>query len=96
MKSRSPAWLQGVLHALCVGISTGLLFISTQASSQDETDNETVELDRVSVTGTRIKRVDIEGSTPITTITREEIDAAGDATISELLRQMDESGTTVP
>ena len=38
------------------------------------------------VTGSRIKRVDIEGSTPVTVISREDIDFSGDSTVAELLR----------
>ena len=70
--------------ALCAGVSF-LLFPAT-ALSQDEVDDQVVELDLVHVTGSRIKRVDIEGSTPVTVITREDIDNSGDSTVAELLR----------
>jgi iron complex outermembrane receptor protein len=43
-------------------------------------------LDRVEVTGSRIKRVDIEGPLPISTISREDIDASGQISVAEVLR----------
>jgi iron complex outermembrane receptor protein len=43
-------------------------------------------LDRVEVTGSRIKRIDVEGPLPVTTISREEIDASGEISVAEVLR----------
>ena len=43
---------------------------------------------RVNVTGTNIKRVDTETAAPIETITREDIQASGLQTISEVVRQI--------
>jgi iron complex outermembrane receptor protein len=47
---------------------------------------EGVELDSVEVTGSRIKRVDFEGPLPVTQISRQDIDASGDISVGELLR----------
>src|SRR5210317_667947 len=41
---------------------------------------------KVTVTGSRIKRVDLEGPQPITVIDREQIDASGDLSIADVLR----------
>lgn len=41
---------------------------------------------RVEVTGSRIKRVDAEGSLPITTISREELEASGSTSVAEFMR----------
>ena len=44
---------------------------ATMSESSDASEDEDVqELGKVSVTGSRIKRVDIEGATPLITITR--------------------------
>ena len=53
---------------------------------------------RVNVTGTNIKRVDTETAAPIETITREDIQASGLQTISEVVRQItaNNSGTVSP
>jgi iron complex outermembrane receptor protein len=42
--------------------------------------------DKVTVTGSRIKRVDIEGPSPISVISREDIDASGEISVAEVLR----------
>jgi len=44
-----------------------------------------VELEKVQITGSRIKRIDAEGALPVTTITRAQIDRAGYKSTEELL-----------
>lgn len=53
---------------------------------------------RISVTGTNIKRVDAETAAPIETITREDIEASGLQTISDVVRQItaNNNGTVSP
>lgn len=85
MTSRIQSCQWGLLHALRVGLSAAFLLISPNAFSQQESDDESVELQPISVTGTRIKRTDVEGSTPVTIIDREMIEASGQATVAELL-----------
>ena len=70
---------------LTTSAAASMALASGVAFAQDESD-EGVELDRVQVTGSRIKRVDIEGASPVTVIDREQIDLSGDVTVSELLR----------
>ncbi|MGH8760443.1 MAG: TonB-dependent receptor plug domain-containing protein, partial [Burkholderiales bacterium] len=48
----------------------------------------TTELETIEVTGSRIKRVDLEGPLPVTVITRDQLDAAGDLTVSDFLRTL--------
>jgi iron complex outermembrane receptor protein len=55
------------------------------AVAQDGTD-EATSLDRIEVTGSRIKRVDIEGPTPITVISREDLQLSGDLSVADALR----------
>lgn len=43
---------------------------------------------RIEVTGSRIKRVDAEGALPITTYTREELEATGVTTVAEFVRTL--------
>ena len=47
---------------------------------------EAAELERVEVTGSRIKRTDIEGSLPVTVIDREQIEFSGYENVADLLR----------
>lgn len=48
--------------------------------------------DRIKVTGTRIDAAEIEGTSPVTSLRREDIDASGVTTIQELLRELPAAG----
>ncbi|MQP75660.1 TonB-dependent receptor [Stenotrophomonas sp. MYb238] len=43
-------------------------------------------LDRIEVTGSRIKRVDVEGPSPVTVISRQDIETAGEISVADFLR----------
>lgn len=86
MKYNRNPLSQAINTTLCAGAAASMALASGVAFAQDADDEEGVELDRVQVTGSRIKRVDIEGSTPVTVIDRDQIDLAGDSTVAELLR----------
>lgn len=53
-----------------------------------EDDKETVELERVQVTGSRLGRIDFEGASPVTIFTRDDIERTGAHDVGELLRQI--------
>ena len=66
--------------------------------AQEETPQTTTAgadttLDKVVVTGSRIKKVDVEGPAPITVITAEEIQAQGFNTIYEALNTLSQNDT---
>lgn len=87
MKYNRNPLSQAITSTLCAGAAASMALATTIAYAQDDSDDEEgVELDKVQVTGSRIKRVDIEGSTPVTVIDRDAIDLAGDSTVMELLR----------
>jgi iron complex outermembrane receptor protein len=46
------------------------------------------ELDKIQVTGTRIKRADVEGALPVTVIDREQIELSGDLSVADFLRNI--------
>ncbi len=54
--------------------------------------NAPVKLEKFEVTGSNIKRVDLEGPSPIKVITRQEIDATGRTNLTDLLRELPEAG----
>jgi iron complex outermembrane recepter protein len=66
-------------------ISGGALSASAQ---QATTANTPAKVEKIEVTGSNIKRIDAEGSAPITVITAEEIRQSGKQTITELLREL--------
>ncbi len=86
MKFNRNPLSQAISTTLCAGAAASMALASGVAFAQDQDAEDGVELDRVQVTGSRIKRVDIEGAQPITTITREEIDLTGFTTVADLLR----------
>jgi iron complex outermembrane receptor protein len=51
-------------------------------------DKEPVHLEKVEVTGSHIKRTDIEGPSSVLVIDREKIDQTGSTTVSDLLRRL--------
>lgn len=73
-----------VRTALAVG-GLATAAASPTAFAQDE---DVAELDRVQVTGSRIKRTDIEGALPVQVIDRETIELSGEVSVSDVLRNL--------
>ena len=67
--------------ACALGITGGLA--AAPAAAQDI---------RVEVTGSNIKRVDVEGPAPVTVLTRDDIEQRGQTTVSEVLRTLTQQG----
>jgi len=102
MGTLALTWSRGLAHALCTGAFAGLLFIFTAAYAQVDTEYESqeetatgeegsstaVELDRITVTGTRIRRTDVEGALPVTVIDREMIELSGESSLADFLRSL--------
>lgn len=77
-------------------LGAGLLVAQTNVKPATEattTDTNTpVKLEKFEVTGSNIKRVDLEGPSPIKVISRQEIDATGRTNLTDLLRELPEAG----
>jgi len=63
---------------------TSAFAMSSQVSAEESEKAEEVE--RIEVTGSRIKRVDLEGAAPITVLKADDLIKAGFATVGEALR----------
>lgn len=59
--------------------------IAQQAAQDDES---TAKVERIEVTGSRIKRTDLEGAVPVTVIDRAAIDFSGQTSVSDLIRNI--------
>jgi len=70
------------LAVLPLGIAAALVPFASLAQSQPDVRS----LDRIEVTGSRIKRADIEGAVPVTVIDRAAIDASGHVSVADVLR----------
>lgn len=71
----------------------------TAASGSQSTDalasgRAREDLEMIVVTGSRLKRVDTEGPSPVHVITRQDIDRSGAATVRELLNTIPQNGVT--
>ena len=73
-----------VRTCLAVGAVGVLGLAAAPVFAQDDGDAQT--LDRIEVTGSRLKRADIEGASPVIVIDRAQIDASGDISVADLLR----------
>lgn len=75
-------------EAVRFGLTAGAIglvgAVATPAFAQESDDAAT--LDRIEVTGSRIKRAEIEGPSPITVINRADIDVSGELSIADFLR----------
>lgn len=69
-------------------IAIAVLALATQAQAQATTPSTDAapKLERVEVTGSMIKRTDRETPTPVSVITREDIERSGATTLDELMR----------
>jgi iron complex outermembrane receptor protein len=69
---------------------------TAQAAEQPAAENgEGVKLEKVEVTGSRIKRTDYETAQPVTVLKREDIDRSGLTNIGDLLAKMTAAGTSI-
>ena len=84
-----------ITFALAVGAfaGTGAVFAQDPAPATSET--ETTELDRIEVTGSRIKRAEVETSQPIFTMNREDIAAQGLTSVGDVIQNITTNGSTL-
>lgn len=75
---------EAVRYGLAAG-AVGLIGL-TAAPAFAQDDEEAARLERIEVTGSRIKRADVEGALPVTIIDRQQIDASGDNSVADFLR----------
>jgi iron complex outermembrane receptor protein len=77
-------------------LGAGLLVAQTPVKPVVETakadTSPIVKLEKFEVTGSNIRRVDLEGPSPIKVISRQEIDATGRTNLTDLLRELPEAG----
>jgi len=74
--------------AVIFGGSAFALAAIPQAAAQDQSTTQPQQLERVTVTGSNIKRTDAEGVAPVQVITREQIERSGQSTVAELIRSI--------
>lgn len=84
MKHNRNPLAKAIHYSLGASMVAGLAMTAAPVAAQDE---EAADLDRVQVTGSRIKRTDVEGALPIQVIDRQQIELSGTTSVADLLRQ---------
>lgn len=72
-------------------IAVGAVLLSGQSFAQQAEDGQDVE--RIAVTGSHIKRTDLEGPSPVTIISRDDIDKSGFDNLQQLLERLPAAGS---
>lgn len=76
-------------------VSSATALAGTGVAYAQDTEQEATTLDRIEVTGSRIKRTDIETSQPILTLSREEISAQGLTSVGDVIQNITTNGATL-
>ncbi len=75
------------LTAAAVAASLGFPALAVAQDAQDEANVEE-QVERIQVTGSRIKRVDLEGASPVQIISAEDFDEQGRVSVADALRNV--------
>ena len=84
-------------HALAKAIQLTLLLTlpGIAVAQQPASAQDTTTLDRIQVTGSRIKRAELEGQVPVQTVTREDIERTGLTSIGDVIQALTGSGSAL-
>jgi len=87
-------------HLLATSISVaigGLLLAAATvpAFAQNRTGDDAQRLEAIEVTGSRIKKAEVEGQTPVITINAQDIASTGLASIGDVIQQLSVSGSSL-
>jgi len=81
-----------------VGTLAGAVIVALQAGpvfAQEKVGDDIQKLQAVEVTGSRIKRAEVEGQTPILTITSKDIEATGLGSVGDIIQRLSVSGSSL-
>lgn len=82
-----------IRFALFVGAASSAAL--GNAIAQDQDQDEAATLDRIEVTGSRIKRADVETSQPVFVLTREDILQNGQVSVGDILQDLTVAGAAL-
>jgi iron complex outermembrane receptor protein len=77
--------------AVRLGVVLGTTGLAMPVVAQDDAPEQT--LDRIQVTGSRIRQVDVETAQPILSISRQEIEKQGFKSVADILQNLTAAGT---
>ena len=94
-RSRLSAALIAALVVPFVGSAFAQDATSTTNTDTGDSEQSTATLDKVTVTGSRIKRAEVEGPAPVTVITAAEIEREGFATVYDALNSLTQNTASI-
>lgn len=83
-----------ISQAVRVALLSSLL-LPAYALAQDQDQDAATTLDRIEVTGSRIKKAELEGVSPVQVVSREQIERSGLTSIGDVLQQLTASGSSL-
>ncbi|MGN6519035.1 MAG: TonB-dependent receptor plug domain-containing protein, partial [Dokdonella sp.] len=86
MNHTSNELFKAVRYALYAGTTAVVGLSAAPVLAQDDTSSQ--KLETITVTGSNIRRVDIETSNPVVTIDRAAIEKTGKLTLGDLVQQL--------
>ena len=84
-----------IRNAVRFALTAGVAASFVNAPVAFAADDESTQLDRVEVTGSRIKRTQLEGAMPVTSISREDIEKTGISSVGDLLQELPSAGAAL-
>ncbi|MEX0900911.1 MAG: TonB-dependent receptor [Gammaproteobacteria bacterium] len=86
MKTATTFGANALRWSVSLALGVGMTSTAGVAFAQDADADDEDLTGRVEVTGSRIKRADIEGALPVTVIDRNQIELSGETSVADLLR----------
>lgn len=83
------ASIQVLAGGLTLSLNVGPVFAAEKAG------DDTQRLEAIEVTGSRIKKAEVEGQTPVITITAKDIEATGLGSIGDVIQRLSVSGSSL-
>ena len=87
MENNRNSLASAIRYALGASLVAGLAATAAPVAAQDQDEDDVADLGRQQVTGSRITRTDLEGPSPVTIITREDLELSGESNLADVLRQ---------
>ncbi|NVJ98191.1 MAG: TonB-dependent receptor [Alphaproteobacteria bacterium] len=86
---------KGYARLLTTTVLAAGVFASGPSFAQDaDAEDESLELEEISITGSRIRRSNVTSSTPLSVISNQTIELSGKVNLIDLLQEMPEMGAT--
>lgn len=84
-----------VRWSLFIGASAGAAFTQSHAYAQDASESADKKVERIAVTGSRIKRTDMETASPVLAISSEDIARSGLVSVGDVLKEVSTNGAAL-